>query len=63
MNIKDDSRKVVKGDIFVALKKINDGHKYVIDAIKNGVLLNEKIYSKSVVNYYVFYFLLIHFVS
>ena len=36
MNIKDDSRKVVKGDIFVALKKINDGHKYVIDAIKNG---------------------------
>ena len=36
MNIKDDSRKVVKGDIFVALKKANDGHKYVIDAIKNG---------------------------
>lgn len=36
MNIKDDSRKVVKGDIFVALKKVNDGHKYVLDAIKNG---------------------------
>ena len=36
MNIKDDSRKVNKGDIFVALKKINDGHKYVLDAIKNG---------------------------
>ena len=36
MNIKDDSSKVVKGDIFVALKKVNDGHKYVLDAIKNG---------------------------
>ena len=36
MNIKDDSRKVEKGDIFIALKKINDGHKYVLDAIKNG---------------------------
>ena len=36
MNIKDDSRKVVKGDIFVALKKVNDGHKYILDAIKNG---------------------------
>lgn len=36
MNIKDDSRKVKKGDIFVALKKVNDGHKYVLDAIKNG---------------------------
>ena len=36
MNIKDDSRKVNKGDIFVALKKVNDGHKYVLDAIKNG---------------------------
>ena len=36
MNVKDDSRKVVKGDIFVALKKVNDGHKYILDAIKNG---------------------------
>lgn len=36
MNIKDDSRKVNKGDIFVALKKVNDGHKYVLEAIKNG---------------------------
>ena len=36
MNIKDDSRKVVKGDIFVALRKENDGHKYINDAIKNG---------------------------
>lgn len=36
MNIKDDSRKVVNGDIFVALRKENDGHKYINDAIKNG---------------------------
>lgn len=36
MNIKDDSRKVNKGDIFVALKKVNDGHEYVLAAIKNG---------------------------
>ena len=35
--IKCDSRKVNKGDTFIALKGINnDGHKYVIDAIKNG---------------------------
>ena len=36
MNIKDDSRKVNKGDIFVALKKFHDGHEYVLEAIKNG---------------------------
>ena len=36
MNIKDDSRKINKGDIFVALKKFHDGHEYVMDAIKNG---------------------------
>ena len=34
--IKDDSRKVIKGDTFIALKKINDGHEYVSEAIKNG---------------------------
>lgn len=34
--IKDDSRKVLKGDTFIALKKVNDGHDYVMDAIKNG---------------------------
>jgi len=34
--IKDDSRKVKKGDTFIALKKVNDGHEYVLDAIKNG---------------------------
>ena len=36
MDIKDDSRKINKGDTFIALKKINDGHEYVYDAIKNG---------------------------
>lgn len=36
MNIKDDSRKVKKGDIFVALSKQHDGHEYINDAIKNG---------------------------
>jgi len=36
MNIKIDSRKITEGDTFVALKTHNDGHKYVMDAIKNG---------------------------
>ena len=37
MNIKIDSRKVVEGDTFIAIREINgDGHKYVEDAIKNG---------------------------
>ena len=37
MNIKIDSRKVVDGDTFIAIREINgDGHKYVEDAIKNG---------------------------
>ncbi len=37
MNIQIDSRKVKKGDLFVALKTLNhDGHDYVMDAIKNG---------------------------
>lgn len=36
LNIKDDSRKVEKGDTFVALKKVNDGHDYIIDAINKG---------------------------
>lgn len=36
-DIKYDSRKVEKGDIYVALKGYNsDGHDYVRDAIKNG---------------------------
>ena len=36
MNIKDDSRKIKKGDTFIALKKNHDGHEYVMDAIRNG---------------------------
>ena len=36
MNIKSDSRKVEKGDTFIALNYVNDGHKYIDDAIKNG---------------------------
>ena len=35
--IKSDSRRVKKGDIFVALKGIkSDGHDYIMDAIDNG---------------------------
>ena len=33
MNIKIDSRKVKKGDIFVA---IGNGHNYIVDAFRNG---------------------------
>ena len=36
LNIKDDSRKIKKGDTFIALKKENDGHDYILDAINNG---------------------------
>lgn len=37
MNIKTDSRKVKKGDTFVALQTMNnDGHNYIEDAILNG---------------------------
>ena len=37
IDIKTDSRKVVDGDTFIALKNINrDGHNYISDAIKNG---------------------------
>ena len=37
MNIKIDSRKVIPGDTFIAIKEQNgDGHEYVIDAINNG---------------------------
>ena len=48
MNIKDDSRKINKGDIFVALKKEHDGHDYVLDAIKAGaseVVVEHGLYS------------------
>lgn len=37
INIKTDSRSVVKGDTFVAIKGHTvDGHDYILDAIKNG---------------------------
>lgn len=37
MKIKTDSRKIKKGDTFVALKTLNnDGHEYIEDAINNG---------------------------
>ena len=36
MNIKYNSKAIKKGDIFIALKTNNDGHKYIEDAIKNG---------------------------
>ncbi len=36
MNIKYNSKKIQKGDTFIALKTNNDGHKYIEDAIKNG---------------------------
>lgn len=47
MNIKVDSRKVVKGDTFIALRSVNDGHQYIPDAIKNGaemIICEEGIY-------------------
>lgn len=35
--MKVDSRKVIKNDTFIALNGVNnDGHKYILDAIKNG---------------------------
>ena len=34
MNIKYNSKKIQKGDTFIALKTNNDGHKYINDAIK-----------------------------
>ena len=44
--IKDNSKKIVKGDTFIAIKGINDdGHNYIEEAIKNGA-----IYSKILVS-------------
>lgn len=49
MNIKIDSRKVLPGDTFIAIRELNgDGHKYVKDAIENGattVIVEEGEYS------------------
>ena len=37
INIQSDSRKIKKGDTFVALKcEVNDGHQYIDKAIENG---------------------------
>lgn len=50
-NIKTDSRKIKRGDTFVAIRTIDsDGHKYINDAIKNGadqIICDEGIYSVS----------------
>ena len=49
MKIKVDSRKVEKGDIFIALRGIdNDGHNYINKAIENGaskIICEEGSYS------------------
>lgn len=49
MKIKVDSRKVEKGDIFIALREIdNDGHNYINKAIENGaskIICEEGSYS------------------
>lgn len=48
INVKTDSRKIVKGDIFVALRGIvGDGHKFISKAIENGasmIIAEEGIY-------------------
>lgn len=36
LTIKEDSRKVIEGDTFIALKKMHDGHDYVLEAINKG---------------------------
>ena len=37
LNIQSDSRKIKKGDTFIALKcEVNDGHEYIEKAIENG---------------------------
>lgn len=36
LTIKEDSRKVIEGDTFIALKKTHDGHDYILNAIQNG---------------------------
>ena len=37
INLKTDSRKVTKGDTFIAIRNVNrDGHDYIEQAIKNG---------------------------
>ncbi len=49
MNIKSDSRKINKGDTFIAIRGVNtDGHDYIEMAIKNGastIIAEEGFYS------------------
>jgi len=49
INIKTNSKKILPGDIFVALRGIrNDGHDYIEDAIKRGakkIVAEEGVYS------------------
>ena len=47
MKLKTDSRKVEKGDTFVALRSLHDGHHYIEYAIKNGattIIAEEGLY-------------------
>ena len=54
MNIKYNSKKIQKGDTFIALKTNNDGHKYINDAIKNGATKNSsriwKLSSRNIIS-------------
>lgn len=48
MKIKSDSRKIEKGDTFIALNYIHDGHEYIEDAINRGaskVIVERGLYS------------------
>ena len=49
MNIQSDSKKIKKGDTFIALRGIeNDGHDYIEEAIKNGattIIAEEGLYN------------------
>ncbi len=55
LSIKTDSRKVVKGDTFVAISGINhDGHNYIQEAIDNGavnIIVEKKEYEQADVTY------------
>lgn len=55
-NLEYDSRKIVSGDIFVALKgNLVDGHKYIDKAVENGasaVIVSEKVELKYDVDYF-----------
>ena len=35
-NIVIDSKKIKKGDLFIAIKEKFDGHKFIDEAVKNG---------------------------